>query len=217
MGMEPEFRHNQPVKLTILANPDTEFSGRIAGCAGNQMSVAVGQRLPLGAGIQVDAGTWLCLGEVYACDPEGPEYMARLYLEHLIPQDPRLLIPNSSEPEDRQPAPAEPASAAALAQLLLRAVRMHALRGDPAQFQKFQTEMRNIEGDLECTPERAFELASAAGKLLESYNQQVAEFFLRQLAEFEAVVAALLRVSSSPPSSVENPRESQRWPGGPAL
>ena len=81
-----------------------------------------------------------------------------------------------------------------MVQLLLEAIRMHAVVADPAEHEKFQKDIAAFENQLneEVTPKEILVLAGAVVKTLEEYNRQTTRFVRMQSAELQSMLAMLM-------------------------
>lgn len=80
-----------------------------------------------------------------------------------------------------------------LARLLLEAIRLHAVVGDQADYDKFQRDIAALETSLaeKFSPSEVLVVAGAAAKTLEDYNQRTTRFIRMQSAELQAMLAML--------------------------
>jgi hypothetical protein len=101
---EPRFRADEPVKVTLLGEPETVISGRIVNLSGKGMRLMLESPAPLGAAIRVEIDGTILLGEVCYCYPEGATYAAGLQLEQALTLSEELgrlmlrLLEESSDP-----------------------------------------------------------------------------------------------------------------------
>jgi GGDEF domain-containing protein len=84
-------------------------------------------------------------------------------------------------------------SARRMARLLLEAVRLHAVVGDPSEHKKFQKDIARLEAELdrEFTPSQVLVVAGAAAKTLEDYSQRTMRYVRMQSAELQGMLAML--------------------------
>jgi len=84
-------------------------------------------------------------------------------------------------------------SARRMARLLLEAVRLHTVVGDPSEHEKFQKDIARLEAELEkdFVPSQVLVVAGAAAKTLEDYNQRTTRYVRMQSAELQGMLAML--------------------------
>jgi GGDEF domain-containing protein len=80
-----------------------------------------------------------------------------------------------------------------MAGLLLETVRLHAVVGDPSDYEKFQKDIARLEADLEkdFSASQILVVAGAVAKTLEDYNQRTSRYVRTQNAELQAMLAML--------------------------
>lgn len=86
-----------------------------------------------------------------------------------------------------------------MARLLLEAIRLHAVVGDQADYEKFQKDIAKLEDGLSdrLTPAEVLVVAGAAAKTLEDYNQRTNRFIRVQNAELQAMLSMLTETVAS--------------------
>ncbi|MCS7314288.1 MAG: hypothetical protein RMI94_01800 [Bryobacterales bacterium] len=80
-----------------------------------------------------------------------------------------------------------------MALLLLEAIRLHAVVGEPDEHQRFQQDIGKLESKLreDFSPQQVLVVAGAVAKTLETYNQRTTRFIRMQSAELQAMLAML--------------------------
>jgi len=86
-----------------------------------------------------------------------------------------------------------------MARLLLEAIRVHAVVGDQADYDKFQRDIAKLEDSLgeQLPPAEVLVVAGAAAKTLEDYNQRTTRFVRAQSAELQAMLSMLTETVAS--------------------
>ncbi|MGB9604406.1 MAG: diguanylate cyclase domain-containing protein [Bryobacteraceae bacterium] len=86
-----------------------------------------------------------------------------------------------------------------MTRLLLEAIRLHAVVGDPADYEKFQKDMGRLLAELEqeFSPQQVLVVAGAAAKTLADYNQRTTRFVRMQTAELHGMLAMLAETVAS--------------------
>jgi hypothetical protein len=93
-------------------------------------------------------------------------------------------------------------------QLLLEALRLHAVEGDQYEFEKFQADLRQLRDDLGDSPSSAKILVTtgAAIKAFEEYQRRTSRFLKQQGMEYQGMMgmltAALARISKGSEETV---------------
>jgi GGDEF domain-containing protein len=92
-----------------------------------------------------------------------------------------------------------------MVQLLLQGIETHAVKGDAADYQKFQQDMQKIQEELGEQPAASEVLVLAGGviKLLEEYNNRTSKFIHAQCAELQAMVGMLTKTMTAVASGSE--------------
>lgn len=77
--------------------------------------------------------------------------------------------------------------------LLLEAIRLHAVVGEPDEHRRFQEDIVRLENKLQqdFTPQQVLVVAGAVAKTLENYNQRTTRFIRMQSAELQGMLAML--------------------------
>lgn len=77
--------------------------------------------------------------------------------------------------------------------LLLEAIRLHAVVGEPDEHQRFQQDIAKLENKLQedFSPQQVLVVAGAVAKALENYNQRTTRFIRMQSAELQGMLAML--------------------------
>lgn len=77
--------------------------------------------------------------------------------------------------------------------LLLEAIRLHAVVGEPDEHQRFQQDIAKLENKLQedFSPQQVLVVAGAVARALEDYNQRTTRFIRMQSAELQGMLAML--------------------------
>jgi hypothetical protein len=85
MGEQAGIRSGQPVRATVLAEPEVELFGQIVESSGKRLRLLLDRSIPQGAAVKVVGfEQTLLLGEVCGCQPAGHEFEIALVLEHTL-------------------------------------------------------------------------------------------------------------------------------------
>lgn len=81
MGEQASLENGQPVQVTVLEQPETEFLGQVVESCGRRLRLVVDRPIRQGAAVKVGFQQTLLLGEVCGCQPEGRQFGVALELE----------------------------------------------------------------------------------------------------------------------------------------
>ena len=84
MGEQAGIRTGQPVRATVLGEPEVELYGQIVESSGKRLRLLLDRSIPQGAAVKVGFEQTLLLGEVCGCQPAGHEFEVALSLEHAL-------------------------------------------------------------------------------------------------------------------------------------
>lgn len=194
---------NEAVRVAALGTAETELAGRVVMHTSSRACIMLGEELTVGAPVSVRAAHSLLLGEVCYSSRVEQEYMIYVDIEHVLGEPGRTPYPEAAPANVRDllvNLDREPLVPAVLA--LLRAIRVCAVKASPAEYRRFEAAMQGLEEQLTSSGE-VREVTDSATRLLQGYNHQATEFFLRKIAELEELVAVLTETLSGPPPGVE--------------
>jgi len=81
---QPRLECNRRVRITVLGEKESTFSGRLANVSGTGMRLLVNRPIREGSVLKVEYGETLYLGEVCYCQPQQRGYAAGIMLEHSL-------------------------------------------------------------------------------------------------------------------------------------
>jgi hypothetical protein len=84
MGEQAGIETGQPVRVTVLDEPEIEILGQIVESSGKRLRLVVDRSIRQGAAVKVGFEQTLLLGEVCGCQPAGREFEVALDLEHSL-------------------------------------------------------------------------------------------------------------------------------------
>jgi hypothetical protein len=182
-------------RIVPLGRHCAQLQGTLATDSWRRLRLTMEAPLKPGVLVQVETADRIWLGEISWCAPEGDHYAAWVEVEH------RSTAESIPAPAARGRKPEmEAGRHAAVVLILLRGLRLLAVKADPAGFREFQAEMERLEQRLQDEADCDIEaIAIEALDLLEHYNERVAGVFLGRISEIEDALGTLTRATSRGP------------------
>jgi PilZ domain len=81
---EPRLPANEPVRVTVLNEPETQFLGHLINRSDRGVGIHADQPVPYGAAVKLEWDNTLLLGEVCYCRPQEGGFAIGLEVEHAL-------------------------------------------------------------------------------------------------------------------------------------